>query len=70
MDELVNLVSQRTGLSQDQAKTAVDTVVGFIKQRLPAPIAGQIDQVVQTGQSQNAQNVAKDLGGMLGKKSA
>jgi nucleoid DNA-binding protein len=43
MDELINLVSQKTGIPKEQAKVAVETVLGFIKQRLPAPIASQID---------------------------
>ena len=35
MDELVKQVTERTGLSEDKARAAVDTVVGFLKQRLP-----------------------------------
>ena len=43
MDELVKLVSQKTGLPTEMATTAVETVVGYLKGRLPAPVAGQID---------------------------
>ena len=43
MDELIAQVSQRTGLSHEQAQQAVQTVLDFVKSRLPAPIAGQID---------------------------
>ncbi len=69
MDELVNLVSQKTGLSKDMAQVAVNTVVGFIKQRMPAPIASQIDAVLSGKQaSGDAEQIAKGLGGMLGKK--
>ncbi len=68
MDMLVNLVAQKTGLSQDMAKVAVTTVIDFLKQRLPAPIAAQIDNVMKTGQPANPGDVAKDLGGLLGKK--
>jgi hypothetical protein len=46
MDELVKLVSQKTGLPIEQAKVAVQTVLDFLKQKLPAPIAGQIDAVL------------------------
>jgi len=36
--------SKRTGLSENKAKTAIDTVaIGFLKERLPAPIAGQVE---------------------------
>ena len=57
MDELIKLVSQKTGISQDQAKTAVETVVKFLKEKLPAPIAGQIDGILSGNM----------LGGLFGK---
>jgi uncharacterized protein (DUF2267 family) len=43
MDELVKQVVEKTGISESQARSAVETVVGFLKNRLPAPIAGQVD---------------------------
>ena len=46
MDELVKLVSERTGIDENQARTAAETVIGFLKERLPEPIAGQIDGLV------------------------
>jgi hypothetical protein len=64
MDELVKLVSQKTGISQDQAKMAVETVLNFLKQKLPAPIASQIDAALSGG---GAQDLAKGLGNLFGK---
>ena len=46
MEELVKQVAAKTGISEDQAKTAVTTVLGFLKNKLPAPIAGQLDSVM------------------------
>lgn len=46
MEELYALVTQKTGLPKAQAKLAVDTVVDFIKKKLPAPIAAQVDAVL------------------------
>jgi nucleoid DNA-binding protein len=68
MNELINLVSQKAGISQDQARTAVTAVLDFLKQRLPSQVSSQID-VVMSGQGGNAANVAKGVEGMLGKKS-
>ncbi len=62
MDELVNLVAQKTGIPQAQARTAVETVITYLKQRLPAPIAGQIDAVL------SGKSAMGDLGSLLGKK--
>jgi nucleoid DNA-binding protein len=43
MEQLVNQITQRTGISADKARTAVDTVVGYLKERLPEPIASKLD---------------------------
>jgi hypothetical protein len=67
MDELVRLVSQKTGLAEDKARDAVMTVLGFLKDRLPAPIAGQLDGIL-SGAGSGMQNMAKGLGGMMDKK--
>ncbi len=43
MDELVKLVQQRTGLPEDKARLAVDTVVNYLEGRMPGPLAGQVE---------------------------
>ena len=71
MDELVNLVSKKTGIPKAQAKVAVEIVIGFLKDKLPAPIAGQLDSVISGGGGMDMDklgDVAKGLGGMFGKK--
>ena len=68
MDELVKLVSKKTGLSQEMSKTAVETVLSYLKQKLPAPIAGQLDGVLSGGGTPDVGDIAKGLGGLLGKK--
>jgi hypothetical protein len=65
MDELIKLVVKKTGISEQQAKTAVETVINFIKQKLPAPLASQIDGLLDSSQ---ASDVLKGLGGLLGGK--
>lgn len=51
MNELINLVAQRTGLSVENAQKAVEAIVDILKQRLPAPLAGQIDSLLSGGVS-------------------
>ena len=46
MNELINMVAQRTGISEEKARTAVDTVVGFLQDRAPAGLSGQIDSLI------------------------
>jgi hypothetical protein len=45
MDELVKQVAEKTGISTDQAQTAVNTVISFLKTKLPEPIAGQLENL-------------------------
>lgn len=70
MDELINQVAQRTGLAPDMARTAVDTVLGFLKSRLPAPIASQLDNALSgSGAGAGAggmANAVKGLGSKFG----
>ena len=69
MDEVVKLVAEKTGLSEEKAKVAVETVLGFLKDKLPGPIAGQIDSALGgEGGAPGLGGVAQGLGGMFGKK--
>lgn len=65
MDELINQVAQRTGLAPDKARTAVDTVLGFLKTRLPPPVAAQLESAISGGAGGLA-DAAKGLGGRFG----
>jgi hypothetical protein len=46
IDELVKQVSEKTGLAEAQSRQAAEVVVDFLKDRLPSPIAGQIDNLM------------------------
>jgi hypothetical protein len=66
MEQLYTLVMKKTGLPHDQAKMAVDTVIQFLKSKLPAPIAAEVDMLLNNSSSLDA---AEDLlGGLFGKK--
>jgi hypothetical protein len=49
MDEIIKRITETTGISEDQARSAVNIVAGFLKQKLPAPIAGQVENVLSGG---------------------
>ncbi|HYN86858.1 MAG TPA: hypothetical protein VER32_16535 [Pyrinomonadaceae bacterium] len=76
MDELIKQVAERTGIGEDKARTAVETVLGFLKQRLPAPVAGHLDGALSAGGQGGALGGIADragdalggLGGMFGDK--
>ena len=46
MQQLIQQITQRTGIPEDKAQAAVDTVVGYLKERLPGPMASQLDNAM------------------------
>jgi uncharacterized protein (DUF2267 family) len=66
MDELIKQVVQKAGVSEDQAQQAVETVLDFLKDKLPAPIATQIEAVLSGGEMPDLGDIGKKLGGLLG----
>ena len=68
MDELIKLVTEKAGISEDQAAKAVEAVMGFLKDKLPGPIASQVEGVLGGGGMPDVGDVGKKLGGLFGKK--
>ncbi|HEV2826667.1 MAG TPA: hypothetical protein VGW76_03630 [Pyrinomonadaceae bacterium] len=69
MEELIKQVTAKAGISEDQARTAVSTVLDFVKKRLPAPIAGQIENAISGeggGIGGTLGDMASKAGGLLG----
>ncbi|MBV9788099.1 MAG: hypothetical protein JOZ51_08000 [Chloroflexi bacterium] len=76
MDMLIKEITERTGISESQARDAVQMVANYIKTQLPEPIAAQVDSMLggqggaQGGQDLGgqAQQVLGNLGGMFNKQ--
>lgn len=64
MDELIKLVASKVGISEAQAKEAVETVLGFLKDKLPSPVADQVGAVLEG----DVGGVVGMLGGLFGEK--
>ncbi|MGB9473629.1 MAG: hypothetical protein WCE87_01015 [Candidatus Udaeobacter sp.] len=43
MKELINVIVQKTGISEENAQKAVQATLGFLKAKLPTPLAAQLD---------------------------
>ena len=67
MNELIEQLKSRVGLDDDKARFAAQTVIDFLKQHLPAPVASQLDNALS---GQGAEGIAGKIGGMFGKKTA
>ena len=67
MNELVDLITQKTGLSNDMAQKVVQIVADFMKNKVPEPMASQLTTILgsQSGSGGNPMgNVMGDMGGM------
>jgi hypothetical protein len=65
-NELVKLVSSKTGLNEEMATLAVDTVIDFLKQKLPPELSGQLESLL-SGQESSA-GIMGAVKGLFGKK--
>lgn len=70
MNEIIQRLTEKTGLSEENANAAVNTVVGFLKEKLPSPMASQIDNLLAggAGVGDRAGGMAKGIGEMFGRK--
>jgi len=65
MEELINLVVQKTGISQDDARKAVDVIVSELKSRLPGPVASDLDSFISGGVAGGMSTLESEAGEML-----
>ena len=65
MDELIKSVSEKTGISAEQAKGAVHQVMEFLKDKLPGGIGGQLEGML-SGEGGGLGGIAGKLGGLFG----
>ena len=42
MNELTNIIVQKTGISEENAQKSVQVTLGFLKTKLPTPIASAV----------------------------
>ena len=66
MEQIINLVVQKAGISPEQATKAVHTVTEFLKDKLPAGI--NLDSILSGGAMGNFTGGLKDMGDMFSKK--
>ncbi len=67
MDELIKNVAKQANISPEQATAAVNAVLDFMNNKLPAPVVEQIKAAL-SGQQVDTSAVTNALGGMLGGK--
>lgn len=70
MEQLVKLITAKAGISEAQAKQSIETIVDFLKDKMPAGIGSQVESFVKGGGSDmgNIAGALKDkVGSLFGK---
>ncbi len=74
MDELIKMLTEKTGLPDDKARLAIETVIGFLKQRLPNSVGEQINTCLSLpaghGLSDKVKEMAHSVTGVFTKKAS
>lgn len=79
MDELIKQLQEKTGLPVDKVQDVIETVLGFVADKLPAPVGEQVKKLIgDDGDKPNddgdggeslldqAKDALGGLGGLLG----
>lgn len=69
MEDLVKMVQEKAGLPAGQAEKAVNAVLEYLEEKLPAPLAAQIKPALSNeGLLNNAENILDKGLNLFGKK--
>jgi hypothetical protein len=68
MNDLIDLVARKAGISTDQAKAAVDAVVHYLGEKLPGPVAGRLESLLvgTHGEGRSLGDAIKHLRAVMG----
>lgn len=66
MEALIKMVAERAGIDESQAAKAVEVVVGQLKDRLPEPMASQVEGLLGGDGDGDGGGDGPDLGGAIG----
>lgn len=52
MQEIIEQLTQKVGLTPEQAQKAVETIADFVKEKFPM-LSGAVDQIFKSGEGQS-----------------
>lgn len=65
MEELIKLLTAKTGLPEDKARMAAETVIGFVKQRLPTSVGEQLNSLLALPATPGLAEKMKEMAGSV-----
>lgn len=65
MDELIKLVTQKTGLDEKMAEQVLDVVVRYLRSKLPGPAFNQVEAALRGEVPKGASGIMGMLSGLF-----
>ena len=65
-DDLLKLISKKTGIPEETAQTLLNVVLGYLKDKLPDPFGDVVDMLLGGAGSPGGAGLGDLLGGILG----
>lgn len=65
-EDLVELISKKTGIPEETAQTVINVVLGYLKDKLPDPLGGVVDMLLGGAGAAGGAGLDDLLGGILG----
>jgi hypothetical protein len=70
MDNIIKMIAEKAGISEAQAQTAITTLMGFLKDKMPGGIGAQVESFIKGGGAATGGDMMGGLkdkvGGMFG----
>lgn len=60
LNDIINKVAEKVGISTEKATAAVNVVVEVLKEKLPGPIASQLESLLGGGAVSNVMDKGKE----------
>lgn len=67
MEEIIKLIVSKTGMSESMAKTAAETVLSYVKAKLPAGLQGTFDSFTSKDGEHSTDSPLGEASDIIGK---
>jgi nucleoid DNA-binding protein len=69
MEDLIQKITEKVGITPDQAKGAIETVLSHFKDKLPSGLGDTLESFIQKGSNTASSTAENLLGGLKDKLS-
>ncbi|MES2284088.1 MAG: hypothetical protein V4547_00285 [Bacteroidota bacterium] len=70
MENIIKTIAEKAGISETQAKLATETLVSFLKNKMPGGLGGQVETFLKLGTDSTGgigDKIKEKISGVMGK---